>query len=71
MKIVTLEQLDHVRDFEVESPSIEFVPVVSEFKEVFPMDFPSRPPDRGIDFCVDIETDTRPIFIPLYCMAPT
>ena len=28
------------------------------------------PPDRDIDFCIDLESDTRPISIPPYRMAP-
>ncbi|WMV24114.1 hypothetical protein MTR67_017499 [Solanum verrucosum] len=66
-----LAYLAHIWDVEVESPSIEYVPVVYEFKEVFPMDFPSMPPGRDIDFCIDLKTGTRPIFIPPYHMAPT
>ncbi|WMV26519.1 hypothetical protein MTR67_019904 [Solanum verrucosum] len=29
------------------------------------------PPDRDIDFCIDLEPGTRPISIPPYCMALT
>ncbi|WMV34364.1 hypothetical protein MTR67_027749 [Solanum verrucosum] len=56
---------------EVESPSIESIHVVSEFREVFPNDLPGMPPDRDIDFCIDLEPGTRPISIPPYRMAPT
>ncbi|WMV29593.1 hypothetical protein MTR67_022978, partial [Solanum verrucosum] len=55
----------------VESPSIESIPVVSEFREVFLTDFPGMPSDRDIDFCIDLEPGTRPISIPPYRMAPT
>ncbi|WMV26022.1 hypothetical protein MTR67_019407, partial [Solanum verrucosum] len=65
-----LAYLAHIRDVEAESPSMEFIPVVSEFKEVFPIDLRSMPPDRDIDFCIDLESDTRPISIPPYCMNP-
>ena len=44
--------------------------MVSEFREVFPNDLPGMPPDRDIDFCIDLELGTRPISIPLYRMAP-
>ncbi|WMV33157.1 hypothetical protein MTR67_026542 [Solanum verrucosum] len=57
-------------EVEIECPSIEYVPVVSEFKEVFPIDLPGMPPNRDIDFCIDLETGTRPISIPSYRMAP-
>ncbi|KAH0652606.1 hypothetical protein KY289_030284 [Solanum tuberosum] len=63
-----LAYLAHIRDFEVESPSIESIPVVLEFREVFPTDLPAMPPDRDIDFYIDLETGTRPISIPPYRM---
>ncbi|WMV37209.1 hypothetical protein MTR67_030594 [Solanum verrucosum] len=56
-------------DFEVESPSIKSIPVVLEIREVFPTDLPDMPPDRDIDFCIDLKTGTHPISIPPYCMA--
>ena len=37
---------------------------------MFPADLPCMPPDRDIDFCIDLEPDTRPISIPPYRMAP-
>ncbi|KAH0650029.1 hypothetical protein KY284_029941 [Solanum tuberosum] len=66
-----LDYLAHVWDVEAESPSIESIHVVSEFKEVFPTDLPGMPSDRDIDFYVDLETSTHPISIPLYRMAPS
>ena len=42
-----------MRDVEVESPSIESIPVVSEFSEILRNDLPDMPPDRDIDFCID------------------
>ncbi|KAH0729489.1 hypothetical protein KY290_000612 [Solanum tuberosum] len=35
----------------------------------FPNDLPDMPPDRDIDFCIDLEPSTRPISIPPYHMA--
>ncbi|WMV14141.1 hypothetical protein MTR67_007526 [Solanum verrucosum] len=52
-----------------ENPSIESFLVVSEFNEVFPTDFPGMPLDRDIDFCINLESGTRPISIPPYRMA--
>ena len=37
---------------------------------MFPADLPCMPPDRDIDFCIDLEPGTRPISIPPYRMAP-
>ncbi|WMV26669.1 hypothetical protein MTR67_020054 [Solanum verrucosum] len=65
-----LAYLAHNRDVEIESPSIESILVVSEFREVFPTDLPSMPPYRDINFCIDLEPGTHPISISPYCMAP-
>ena len=59
-----------VRDVESEVPPLESVPVVSEFPDVFPDDLPGIPPEREIDFGIDLLPDTRPIYIPPYRMAP-
>ncbi|KAH0710411.1 hypothetical protein KY284_011838 [Solanum tuberosum] len=53
-----------------EVPPIQSVPVVKEFPEVFPDDLPGVPPEREIDFGIDLLPDTRPICIPPYRMAP-
>ncbi|WMV09691.1 hypothetical protein MTR67_003076 [Solanum verrucosum] len=66
-----LAYLAHIRDVEIEAPSIEFIHVVSEFSKVFPNDFPVMSSDRDIDVCIDLEPGTRPISIPPYCMALT
>ncbi|WMV38729.1 hypothetical protein MTR67_032114 [Solanum verrucosum] len=65
-----LAYLAHIRDVEVKSPSIESIHVVSEFREVFPNDLPGMPPNKDIDFCIDLEPGTHPISIPPYRMAP-
>ncbi|WMV12910.1 hypothetical protein MTR67_006295 [Solanum verrucosum] len=59
------------RDVEIEAPSIGSIPVVSKFSEVFPNDLLGMPPDRDIDFCIDLNPDMRPISISPYRMAPT
>ncbi|XP_075111726.1 uncharacterized protein LOC142181934 [Nicotiana tabacum] len=48
----------------------ESVPVMNEFLEVFPDELPGIPPDRDIDFGIDVLPDTRPVSIPLYRTAP-
>ena len=57
--------LAHLRDDTSQVPSIESVSIVREFLDVFPADLPGMPPDRDIDFCIDLESGTRPISIPL------
>nr|XP_009799734.1 PREDICTED: uncharacterized protein LOC104245771 [Nicotiana sylvestris] len=60
-----------VNDTRNETVSIENVPVVREFSDVFPEDLPGLPPVREIDFCIYFLPDTQPISIPPYRMAPT
>ena len=56
--------LAHLKDDTSQVPSIESVSIVREFLDVFPTDLPGMPPDRDIDFCIDLEPGTRPISIP-------
>lgn len=46
------------------------VPIVSEFPEVFPDDVPGLPPEREIEFSIDLMPGTRPISMAPYRMAP-
>ncbi|KAH0689476.1 hypothetical protein KY289_016834 [Solanum tuberosum] len=46
------------------------VPIVREFPEGFPDDLPGVPPEREIDFGINVIPDTRPISTPPYKMAP-
>ena len=55
--------LAHLKDDTTQVPSIESVSGVREFLDVFPADLPGMPPDRDIDFCIDLEPGTRPILI--------
>ncbi|XP_015075331.1 uncharacterized protein LOC107019315 [Solanum pennellii] len=61
-----LAYLAHIRDTSTETPMLESIPVVSEFSKVFPIDLAGLPPDRDINFCIDLEPGTRPISIPPY-----
>lgn len=42
-----------------------------EFMDVFPTDLPGVPPDRDIDFAIDVEQDTKPISTAPYLIAST
>ena len=46
------------------------VPVVNEFFDVFPEDLPGLPPDREIEFEIELAPSTEPISIASYRMAP-
>ncbi|XP_070011001.1 uncharacterized protein [Nicotiana sylvestris] len=61
-----LAYLAYVRDSSAEVPSMDSIPVVYELPEVFPADLPGMPPDRDIDFCIDLALGTQPISIPPY-----
>ena len=63
--------LAHLRGDTTQVPSIESVSIVREFLDVFPADLPDMPPDRDIDFCIDLEPGTHPISITPYRMAPS
>lgn len=63
--------LVRVQDVKVESPTIQSIPVVNEFLDVFPDELPGLPPEREIEFAIDLLPDTHPISIPPYRMAPT
>ncbi|KAH0669343.1 hypothetical protein KY285_023504 [Solanum tuberosum] len=63
--------LVRVNDSSVEVPPIQSVPVVKEFPEVFPNNLFGVPPEREIDFGIDLLPDTRSISMLSYRMAPT
>jgi hypothetical protein len=44
------------------------VPVVNEFPDVFPEEFPGMPPDRDIEFVIEFKPGTEPIFKTPYRM---
>ncbi|XP_070046464.1 uncharacterized protein [Nicotiana tomentosiformis] len=43
-----------VTDTDAEVPTLKFVPVVNEFPEVLPDELPGIPPDREIDFGINV-----------------
>ncbi|XP_070046806.1 uncharacterized protein [Nicotiana tomentosiformis] len=57
-------------DTTAEVPTLESVPIVNEFPDVFSDMLPGILPDREIDFGIDMMPGTQPISIPLYRMAP-
>ena len=60
--------------YEIESGNSEMqlteVPVVNEFFDIFPEDLLGLPPDREIEFEIELAPGTEPISIALYRMAP-
>jgi hypothetical protein len=45
----------------VEGKALEDIRVVSEFPDVFPKDLPGMPPDRDIEFSIELIPGTTPI----------
>ncbi|KAH0636267.1 hypothetical protein KY290_036703 [Solanum tuberosum] len=58
-----------VMDIESETPSLESVPIVSEYPEVFPDELPDISPELEVDFGIDLLPNTQAISIPSYRMA--
>ena len=63
--------LAHVVDTRSSEVRLEDVPVVRYFLDVFPDDLPGLPPEREIDFPIDLVPGTTSISLPPYRMAPT
>jgi hypothetical protein len=49
----------------------ENISVIEEFRDVFPEELPGMPPERGVEFCIDLIPGTAPIAKRPYRMAPT
>ncbi|XP_059277631.1 uncharacterized protein LOC132031721 [Lycium ferocissimum] len=62
-------RLVRVRYSDAQAPALQSVSVFNEFPEVFPEDFFGVPPDRKIDFGIDLLPDTQLISILPYKMA--
>ena len=50
-------------------PELESIPVVCEFPDVFPEELPGVPPDRDIEFVIDLLPGTAPIYTRPYRMS--
>ena len=55
--------------FSMETKSLEEVPVVNEYPDVFPEELPGMPPDRDVEFVIDLVPGTAPIAKRPYRMA--
>ncbi|MEQ5265919.1 hypothetical protein, partial [Escherichia coli] len=59
-----------VHNVEKEEPEINQIPIVCEFSDVFPDELTEMPPEREVDFHIDLVLGTAPISIAPYTMAP-
>jgi hypothetical protein len=53
----------------IQAHTVEEVPVVCEYPDVFPDDLPRMPPDRDLEFIIDLVPETAPIAKRPYRMA--
>jgi hypothetical protein len=53
----------------LEAKSVKEVPVVCEYPDVFPEELPGMPPERDVEFVIDLLPSTGPITKRPYCMA--
>jgi hypothetical protein len=53
----------------IESP-VERIPVVCDYPDVFPDELPGMPPDRDIEFVIELQPGTAPISKRPYRMSP-
>ncbi|KAL8103706.1 hypothetical protein AgCh_028053 [Apium graveolens] len=62
--------LAHVVDTKKETPILDEIPIVREFPDVFPEELPGLPPDREIEFSIDLIPRAEPVSKAPYRMAP-
>jgi hypothetical protein len=58
------------RVYEAIIPKIKDIPVVCEFPDVFPEDLPGLPPERDVEFVIELKPGTAPISRRSYRMPP-
>jgi hypothetical protein len=63
--IVTSSTLHHVI-----APCLEDIPVACEFPDVFLKDLPGMPPNQDVEFTIELQSGTAPIFRRPYKMTP-
>ncbi|KAL8115072.1 hypothetical protein AgCh_021773 [Apium graveolens] len=62
--------LAYVVDMQKEVPNLQDIPVVNKFEDVFPQDLPGLPPDRVIEFAIEVAPGTTPVSKAPYRLAP-
>ena len=62
--------LAYVIDTVKARPSVSDIPIVSDFPDVFPKELPRLPPQREIEFAIDVVPGATPASITPYVMAP-
>jgi hypothetical protein len=60
----------HSCTYAIPDIKVKDIPVVCEYSDVFPDDLPGMPPDRDIEFIIELQPSTAPISKRLYRMPP-
>ncbi|KAJ0489251.1 putative nucleotidyltransferase, Ribonuclease H [Helianthus annuus] len=63
--------LAHVVDKKAKEPKLEDIPVVKEFPDVFPEILPGLPPQRQVEFHIDLVPGAAPVAKAPYRLAPS
>ncbi|KAD3641749.1 hypothetical protein E3N88_30973 [Mikania micrantha] len=63
--------LAYVVDMEKDVKKLEDIPIVRDFSDVFPDDLPGVPPERDVEFRIDLVPGAKPIAKTPYRLAPT
>jgi hypothetical protein len=59
---------NHVKVNQLDASQGSEVPVINEFPDVFLEELPGMPPDRGIEFVIELNPGTTPIYRPPFRM---
>ncbi|KAJ0537730.1 putative nucleotidyltransferase, Ribonuclease H [Helianthus annuus] len=59
-----------IKDTSVDTPRVEDIPIVRDFSDVFPEELPGIPPEREVEFTIDLIPGAEPISKAPYRMAP-
>ena len=62
--------LAHVTDTRVRSEGVQQISVVKEFIDIFLEELPGLPPEREVEFSIELILGMNPISIASYRMAP-
>nr|GEW89718.1 hypothetical protein [Tanacetum cinerariifolium] len=62
--------LASIKDTSLDGPRLESHPVVQNFPDVFPNELPGLPPEREVEFTIELIPSAQPIFKAPYKMAP-
>ncbi|GKD87100.1 hypothetical protein Tco_1358254 [Tanacetum coccineum] len=63
--------LAHIIDTQKSTPCLDNIPVVRGFLDVFPEELPGLPPERQVEFCIDLIPGSTPIAKTSYRLAPS